>query len=165
MFKEASAFNNGAPSGEYTKPLEWNTSEVRNMCFMFSKASAFNADISKWNVSNVWNMEAMFKEASAFNNGAPSGEYTKPLEWNTSEVNNMAKMFMGASAFNADISKWNVSNVWNFRRMFVDATMFNQNLENWHQPNQGRTVNPLAQKYKMFFNSGLTENNRQSWSE
>jgi len=165
MFNDAISFNNGAPSGEYTKPLKWNTSEVRNMSFMFFKASAFNADISKWNVSNVWNMEAMFKEASAFNNGAPSGEYTKPLEWNTSEVNNMAKMFMGASAFNADISGWDVSKVRSFRRMFVDATMFNQNLENWHQPNQGRTVNPLAQKYKMFFNSGLTENNRQSWSE
>ena len=41
---------------------KWNTSNVENMSFMFSRCNSLNSlpDLSKWNTSNVNNMSEMF---------------------------------------------------------------------------------------------------------
>ncbi|QVK09725.1 BspA family leucine-rich repeat surface protein [Mycoplasma mycoides subsp. capri] len=105
----------------------WNTSNVINMSRMFLGAESFNQDISNWDVSNVENMNGMFYEAKSFN---------QPLNnWNTNNVNLMSGMFAGAEKFNQDISDWNVSNVENMNGMFKNTMKFNQPLNNWDVSN------------------------------
>ena len=43
----------------------WNTTNVKNMSWMFKGAKSFNQDISKWNVSNVTDMSYMFIDAAS----------------------------------------------------------------------------------------------------
>jgi len=77
------------------------TSGVTEMFQMFSKATAFNQDISSWDVSKVTNMFGMFSGATAFNQDIGS--------WDVSSVTIMSWMFYSASAFNQDLSGWCVS--------------------------------------------------------
>ena len=60
----------------------WNTSQVRDMSYMFSSAREFDQDISSWNVSSVESMSSMFSDAVAFDQDI-SG-------WNTSKVMDMS---------------------------------------------------------------------------
>jgi hypothetical protein len=111
MFEEAHIFNNDG------KPLEWVTSNVRNMSGMFSNAKAFNQPL-EWDTRNVTNMQGMFINARGFNNGG------KPLEWVTSNVTDMSNMFQDASAFNQPL-EWDTRKVTNMSNMFGDASAFN----------------------------------------
>lgn len=66
----------------------WDTSNVKDMSFMFFSAKSFNHDISNWNVSKVKNMSNMFCLAEKFN---------QPLNtWDVSKVTNMSSMFCNA---------------------------------------------------------------------
>merc|ERR1719331_535656 len=76
---------------------DWDVSAVTDMASMFSRASAFNQDLSKWDVSAVTDMESMFSCASAFNQDLS--------KWDVSAVTDMGSMFSRASAFNQDLSK------------------------------------------------------------
>jgi hypothetical protein len=58
MFQNADAFN---------QPLNWNTSAVTNMSFMFNGSDQFNQDIGSWSVSNVMSFGYMFNDATNFN--------------------------------------------------------------------------------------------------
>ena len=147
MFVMARAFNNGAPSGESTKPLKWNTSEVTNMSNMFHLADAFNQDIGGWNVSKVDSMSGMFQDASVFNQNIG--------KWNVSSVKKMDGMFFMASSFNQDISGWNVSKVETMAEMFYEATEFDQNLSEWFKKNKNKNLN----RADMFERSGMSREN------
>lgn len=50
-----------------TPVVNWDTSQVTDMSYLFFGSSDFNGDISGWNTSNVTNMEGMFYYAEAFN--------------------------------------------------------------------------------------------------
>ena len=98
-------------------------SGVTDMSYAFSKASAFNGNISGWDVSSVTSMVRMFYDASSFN-GNISG-------WDVSSVTDMAWMLSGASSFNGNISGWDVSSVTDMALMFDNAAAFNGNLSGW----------------------------------
>ena len=51
----------------------WNTENVENMDYMFSRATLFNQPLS-WNTSNVKSIVGMFQNATSFN---------QPLNWDT----------------------------------------------------------------------------------
>ena len=95
-------------------------SRVTDMSQMFSRASAFNADISKWDVSRVTDMRDMFLGAASFKSDIS--------KWDVSGVTKMSGMFRWATSFNADVSKWDVSSVTNMDYMFWDATSFKRKL-------------------------------------
>jgi surface protein len=118
------------PSGaevKYGHISNWNTSDVTNMCELFSGATSFNQPIENWDVSNVTDMNAMFMRSRDFN---------QPIEkWNVSNVINMNKMFYGATSFNQSLENWDVSNVTDMNAMFMHSRNFNQSLENWDVSN------------------------------
>ena len=101
-----------------------DTSEIKNMSFLFLNKTTFNGDISGWDVSKVKNMKSMFQNAASFNQDIS--------KWNTSEVTDMSLMFFGAKSFNQDISKWKFPKVTDMNRMFAYATSFNQDLSEWN---------------------------------
>jgi len=45
----------------------WDTSQVTDMAYMFTDASAFNQAVGSWDTSKVTDMAYMFNGASAFN--------------------------------------------------------------------------------------------------
>ena len=100
-----------------------DTSEIKDMKFLFTFKTTFNGDISGWDVSRVVNMGYMFNNASSFNQDIS--------KWNTSEVTNMKDMFCHAASFNQDISKWKFPKVTDMNGMFWGAKSFNQNLSEW----------------------------------
>ena len=151
MFSGATAFNNGDPSGNSTKPINWtltttspiaansmfsgatafnqdiswNSTRITTFSSMFSGASVFNRNISSWNVINSLNFGGMFSSASAFNNGNARGTSTNPLNWNVGSHSTMLSMFSSATAFNQDISNWLHPICTDFSNMFSIASDFN----------------------------------------
>ena len=105
----------------------WNTSNIDDMSYMFSRAHAFNQNIGSWDVSNVKNMHDMFYYTSAFDQDIGP--------WDVSNVINMERMLGGADIFNQDIGPWNVSNVTNMEKILSGATIFNQDLSSWDVSN------------------------------
>ncbi|QVK02426.1 BspA family leucine-rich repeat surface protein [Mycoplasma mycoides] len=126
----------------------WDTSNIRNMFAVFSRAQNFNQDISTWNTSNVENMSYMFNEAQNFNQDISS--------WNTSNVEKMLSMFYNAERFNQPIGKWNVFKVFEMHSMFQNALNFNQDLSEWD------TSNVINMSY-MFFKAEKFNQNISNW--
>jgi len=117
MFWRSDNFNNGG------QPLNWDTSSVTDMSYMFLGAGIFNQDIGTWNTSLVTNMTNMFNSSRVFNQDIGG--------WDTSNVTRMDYMFYWAENFNQNIDNWDTSNVANMKRMFTNATAFNQNINSW----------------------------------
>ncbi|WP_333781159.1 BspA family leucine-rich repeat surface protein [Mycoplasma capricolum] len=46
---------------------DWDTSNVKNMRYMFKGATSFDQPIGNWDTSNVTDMSAMFYGAKSFN--------------------------------------------------------------------------------------------------
>ena len=101
----------------------WDTSNVRDMSYMFYGAWAFNRPIGHWDTSNVSNMSNMFNGASVFDQ--PVGH------WSTSNVETMSYMFAGARAFNQDIGDWKTGKLKDMSYMFYGAREFNQDISGW----------------------------------
>ncbi|ABC01191.1 BspA family leucine-rich repeat surface protein [Mycoplasma capricolum] len=57
---------------------DWDTSNVKNMRYMFKGATSFDQPIGNWDTSNVTDMSAMFYGAKSFNQDLSN--------WNTSNV-------------------------------------------------------------------------------
>ena len=127
------------PEGAHGSIGDWDVSGVTKMGRIFSRAYAFNQDLSKWDVSAVTDMASMFRGVYAFNQDLS--------KWDVSAITNMGNMFLGASAFNQDLSKWDVSAVTNMRAMFEDASAFDRELcgAAW--------VDSKADRSEMFTNS------------
>ncbi|XRB09767.1 EF-hand domain-containing protein [Pycnococcus provasolii] len=103
---------------------EWDTSEVTDMSYLFSRdenpaVEFFNQDISGWDTSKVTDMRSMFDGATSFNQDIS--------KWNTAEVTDMSNMFYYAWEFNQDISGWDTSKVTYMDGMFDGAEAFNNN--------------------------------------
>ena len=93
----------------------WDTSNVRNMSFMFDNYKGVIGDLSHWNVSNVRNMRDMF--------GFYKGVIGDLSHWNVSNVRNMSDMFGGYKGVIGDLSHWNVSNVRDMSYMFFGSSL------------------------------------------
>jgi surface protein len=134
----------------------WNVSSVTNMYNMFYNADAFNQDISSWNVSSVTTMQGMFLNTSGFNNGGVALTWTGATGFSAAMLN-MNQMFEGADAFNQDISSWNVSNVTDMRFMFQNAIAFNQDISSWN-------VSSVTSMQEMFYNADAFNQDISSWN-
>jgi len=128
----------------------WNVSNVTNMAHLFEKAKSFNQPLDKWNVGNVENMNHLFSEAVSFDRNIES--------WDVSKVTDMGGMFSGALIFDEPIGKWNVSNVVNMSEMFKKAEMFNQSLNNW-KINSNVNLNEIFVGARYF-----NKNNIKDWN-
>ena len=148
LVEDMSYMFSGTLSNTQQKIGEWDTSNVKDMSFMFERASSFNSDISSWNTASVVNMDSMFKSAKSFN---------QPLtEWNTSKVVNMNSMFDGAIKFNQDISSWNTANVANMNSMFKGALSFSGEVDSWN-------VTKVTDMSSMFQNASNFNGQLQNW--
>ena len=136
--------NNGKKHKRGYKPKDIDTSEIKDMSFLFFYNNTFNGDISGWDVSNVKNMKCMFHDATSFNQ--PIGN------WEFPEVQHMRYMFWGATSFNQPIGDWEFPNVTDMTGMFSGATSFNQDISKWNI--QGVNVSdmfkycPIKDEYK-----------------
>ena len=130
---------------DFTGADGWDTAHVKDMSYMFYKATDVVFDINNWNVSNVENMERMFSKSRYFN---------KPLhKWDTANVKNMSYMFAGCEQFHQDISNWNVSNVENMEGMFYGCRFFNYPLNSWDVSKVTNMSKMFKQAY--YFNQPL----------
>lgn len=121
----------------------WDTSNARDMSYMFTNAKAFNQDISGWDTSKVTTMWQMFSNCHEFNQDIGG--------WNTSKVTTMGGLFYKCHKFDQDISGWDVSNVENMDHMFLNASVFNQDIGGWN------TSNAVSMNYML---SGCSEFNQ-----
>ena len=159
---------------DFTGADGWDTAHVKDMSYMFYKATDVVFDINNWNVSNVENMERMFSKSRYFN---------KPLhKWDTANVKNMSYMFAGCEQFHQDISNWNVSNVENMEGMFYGCRFFNYPLNSWdvskvtnmsemfmqvyhfNQPLDKWDVSNVKNMEGMFYNTGSFNQPLNSWN-
>ncbi len=127
----------------------WNTSNVTDMRDLFGAALIFNQPIGSWNTSNVTDMSGMFGYALSFNQ--PIGS------WNTSQVTDMNSMFDSAIVFNQPIGSWNTSQVKDMAGMFSRAYMFNQPIGNW---NTGH----VTSMYRMFWEDTVFNQPIGNWN-
>jgi surface protein len=159
--KDSSTYNN-VPIND------WDTSLITDMSSLFSvlrntNTDTFNDYIGNWNTSNVKNMNYMFRRAIAFNqnintktiNEGTDNEYTA---WDVSKVDGMVYMFSGYisdtgsyiyTSFNQPLDKWDVSNVIIMYNMF-SFSEFNQDINDWD-------VSNVQFMDWMFFNSSLNQ--------
>jgi surface protein len=147
MFLGATNFNNGCAAAASTCPMNWNTSAVTDMSYMFRSAAAFNQNIGSWNTSKVTNMVSMFQSATNFNqdisrktgsvnqpngvisdNGAFDNTPTSDDAWYTGCVGRGGTTPAGGTG-TCPTQQGAASTAMN--SMFNVATNFNQNLTNW----------------------------------
>ena len=91
-----------------------NTSEVKDMSYMFVECSSLKAlDLKNFNTSNVRNMRGMFRGCSALTS-------LDLKSFNASNVTNMSGMFAGCSALTSlNLTSFNTEKVTNMRGMFA----------------------------------------------
>ncbi|MGN0221060.1 MAG: BspA family leucine-rich repeat surface protein [Prevotella sp.] len=94
-----------------------NTSEVTNICLMFSGCSKLTSlDLSGFNTANVEDMSMMFHNCSLLTSLNLSG-------FNTANVKDISYMFYGCSLLTSlDLSNFNTANVTNMSYMFSGCT-------------------------------------------
>lgn len=158
--------------GNFTYILNFDTSNVIDMSYMFAKAKIF-ANIELFtNVHNVkffdfmfykvdylYNIPTFIKEWNIINAistrkmfaGCEFATYRSINlnNWNMSNVIDMSSMFAN-SDFNGDISNWDVSNVINMSKLFY-SSCFNRDISNWNTKN-------VINMFKMFANTSFNKN-------
>ena len=137
--------------------LKWDTSNVKDMSFMFSEYWGNLPDISNWNTSNVINMSGIFSgnyylkvlpniskwKTYNLNSISRIFENCDSLEslpdisnWDTSKINLLDYVFKGCKSLKylPDISKWNTSKVSTMRGLFEDCNSLLSlpDISNWN---------------------------------
>ncbi|MBR3153319.1 MAG: BspA family leucine-rich repeat surface protein [Clostridia bacterium] len=147
-------FYNGYSDDIKNGIVNWNTSKVTDMSYMFNKYgySIDNLDLSNWDTSKVTNMSNMF-------NGY-KGTSVNLNNWNTSKVTNMASMFAFCSGLTSlNLSSFNTSNVIYMDYMFNTCT--NLNNINLTKFNTSKVIN---MSHMFTWCSGLTSLNLSSFN-
>ena len=110
----------------FTGPLggNWDTSNVRDMSYVFDRATSFNEPIGHWDTSNVLIMLFMFFSKYDGEGGyAADGIFNQDISnWDVSKVQNMVRMFSSQKDFNQDLSNWCVTNNASLPANFDEAT-------------------------------------------
>lgn len=140
----------------------WNTSNVKNMSYMFSSMSALTScpNISNWDVSNVETMSNMFTGCSKINGNIDvTNWHTSSLKdtsfmfnslralktitgldnIDVSHVENMESMFANLAVATSigNLSSWNVSNVTNMKGLFQNSIKLTSigDISSWNTAN------------------------------
>jgi surface protein len=113
--------NNTVFTGMQSNMDKWDVSRIKNMGFMFQRASNFNGNISKWNVSNVTNFNKMFTNALSFNQDISS--------WNVEKGTSFTSMLAGCKAFDQDLSAWTLSSASDLGDIFGKCGMSTKNYD------------------------------------
>ncbi|WP_304149253.1 BspA family leucine-rich repeat surface protein [Helicobacter bilis] len=94
----------------------WDTSNVKDMKFMFYRREDFNLDITKWDTSKVKNMAGMFSRATSFSQNINL--------WDTSSLKYNAGMAYKAKELEKIIEqnaeKWDKSGVIDHQQVIID---------------------------------------------
>ena len=109
----------------------WNTSNVKNMSYMFYCCARLESlNLSGWDTSSVKTMHGMFYHCEGLESLDLSG-------WDTSNVENMAWMFSCCRKIKSiDVSDWDTSNVKNMGYMFYEcAKLESLDLSRWDMSN------------------------------
>ncbi len=119
----------------FGRGLDWDTSNVTDMSYMFADCGSFNDDLSDWNTISVTTMESMFQNSN-WNNGSEAGLFgAVQIPWNLTSLTNARAMFKGNSNFNGAFNGPNPFGlaVTDMSEMFRDATGFvGWGLESWN---------------------------------
>jgi len=144
-----------------------DTSQVKDMSYLFYGKNDFNEDIGYWDTSNVINMSGMFKndwDYIYYADGIRSGElsfsssFNQDIgEWDVSSVTDMSMMFEGAGIFNHNIGQWDVSNVITMFNMFTCAGSFDSDIGAWD-------VSNVTDMSTMFFGTLNFNQNISNWN-
>ena len=116
----------------------WDTSNVTDMSYMFSKATSLVfVDVSNWNTSNVTNMTCMFQVGESWAGNGQLREINGLENLDVSKVTDMTCMFYGCGQMTSyDISQWNVSKVESLNHMFCDNhSLVSLDLSKWDVSN------------------------------
>ena len=148
----------GSPCKDPNYVMNWNTSSVTDMSYMFNGGKIFSASgLVDWDTSSVTNMSHMFDGATYFN--------TEITSWDTTSVTDMSYMFKKTEGFDRDIGSWDVSNVTNMQGMFYNSTwpekgtnqVSSDSLNDWD-------VNAVADMSYMFYNATVVDLELDTWS-
>ena len=103
---------------------KWDTSNVKNMSYMFYKCYKFTGKgIGNWNVSNVKDIGGMFAGCEKFD--------CDLSRWNVSNVKYIYFMFHNCKKFNSDMSNWNVTKAKSTLNMFDGCDKMT--IPNWYK--------------------------------
>ena len=105
-----------------------NTSEVKDMSYMFSHCLALTSlNLKSFNTQNVTDMNSMFDGCMALTS-------LNLQNFNTQKVTNMSEMFVGCLALTSlDLQHFNTQNVTDMSRMFIGCTALTSlNLKNFN---------------------------------
>ena len=109
----------------------WNTSNVKDMAWMFSWCTNLKSlNLSGWNTSNVKDMGDMFRNCYNLKSLDLSG-------WDTSNVENMSCVFFFCRSLDSlDLSGWDVSKVKDIRWIFNNCeSLKSLDLSGWDKFN------------------------------
>ncbi len=101
----------------------WDTSNVRNMRFMFLNTLFVDVDIKNFNTAQVRDFSFMFYGSDEMSPNVVS--------WDVSRAEYMQYMFAGASLAEPHVETWDVASVKNFDSMFAGATKANPGVGAW----------------------------------
>jgi surface protein len=110
-------------------PLNWTTTSLPDMQYMFSDATYFNQRVNSFNIGNATHMfssTTIPQFRGIFNNGQIAGSNDNTLRnWNTVNTGSIGAMFLNSAGFNQNISNWNISNVVYTGQMFQGTRVYN----------------------------------------
>ena len=102
-----------------------NTSQIKDMRYLFIGLGPHNIDISEWDVSNVTNMNYMFLNCKNFN--------CDLSDWDVSSVETMEAMFDGCVSFEGKgLENWDIANVRNMEWIFSKCNSLKK-LPSWYK--------------------------------
>lgn len=103
-----------------------DTSNITNMCRLFTKHKNFNGKVDNWNVSKVKDFSEMFKNCKSL----------KKLDltsWDISNAKDLSEMFSGCTALESIgyIGHWDVSKIKFMQKTFENCQYLKLDLSEW----------------------------------
>ena len=127
----------------------WATSNVTDMSYLFYYAQEAIPDTSGWDVSKVTDLSGTF--------GYTNKADPDVSNWDTSNVVYMTGTFGVTNAADPDVSLWNTSKVTEMDEMFEGAIIANPDVSNWD-------VSNVIYMYEMFNGASLANPDPSNWN-
>lgn len=112
-----------------------DTSEIKDMSYLFKSFPNFNGDIDLWDVSNVKDLNCMFKDCKQI-------KQLNLSNWNVEKCKDFSDMFYGCKSLISvgDISNWNISKAKFMINMFDGCSSLKLDLSKWKFPEKCSTM-------------------------